>query len=167
MWIENYEEESGNHSLSRSTLPTSVKVTVYYVKNNSIIGTKSTQAQINESGVVTKEHLVEIILNNKYLTVNNSLESFNEYVFFKYNLSIETEKLFEYVDNTYDKDAYTSFNNIKDIHFESSLPILNNLNHIVILYRQRQLSHNKTKNKNKTKQKKSRTNKGDRVKNVL
>ena len=153
MWINVHEEKTGNYHLTKTCLPSSVNVTMYYIKHDEIIHKKTIQVNINSEGVIPKNDLIQLILNNKHL----ENESFNEYIFFKYNLKVKTDELFDYVNQTTPIDADTSFKNITDIHFKPSLALFNELNQVVILYKQRKASHNKTKTVNITLSKKRKT----------
>ena len=159
MWINDHEEKTGKYLLTKTDLPKSVNVTMYYVKNNEIVSTKETETEINEQGIITKDQLINIILKNKYLSTETSTESFNEYAFFRYNLKVATEEVFDYVNEAISIDADKSFNTIKDIQFSPSLSLFNEFNHVVILYKQKPASQNKTKTINFTTSKKRKTRK--------
>lgn len=154
MWIIDHEEKTGKYLLTKTCLPTSVNITMYYVKQDEIINTKTTEVAVNGEGVLTKDKLIEVILNNKHLDT----DSYNEYIFFKYNLKVKTDELFDYVNQTIPIpiDTDTSFKNLSDIQFKPSLSLFNDFNQIVILYKQRQPSHNKTKTIQLTDTKKKR-----------
>mgnify|MGYP001368779279 len=158
MWINDHEKKTGKFLLTKTNLPKSVNVTLYYVKNDEIVSSKTTETEINEKGVLTKEELVNIILKNKYLVTESTTESFNEYAFFKYNLKVTTDEVIDYVNDTISIDADRSFNTIKDIHFSPSLSLFNDYNQVIILYKQKPASQNKTKtvNVNLTKKRKTR-----------
>lgn len=159
MWINDHEEKTGKYLLTKTDLPKTVSVMLNYVKNDEIISTKTIETELDENGVITKEELINIILKNKFLTTETTTESFNEYTFFKYNLKVTTDELFDYVNETIAIDADKSFSTIKDIHFSPSLPLFNGFNQVVILYKQKQPSQNKTKTITLTLNKKRKTRK--------
>jgi hypothetical protein len=147
-WVEDLVEETKNYNLFKSKQQTSLKIIMMYTDNNNkIIHVKKQTQNLKTSNILTKEELLDILINNK--TYNTNVN--NSYKLLIFNTGIQTADLEKFTENQNETD-YTEFsdtyNNVTDITFKNS--IFDDITTLYILFakRKRKQGANKTtKNK--------------------
>ena len=147
-WVEDLVEETKEYSLFKSKQQTSLKIIMMYTDNNNkIIHVKKQTQQLKTPNILTKEELLDILINNK--TYNSNVN--NSYKLLVFNTGIQTADLEKFTEDQSDTD-YTdfsdTFNNVTDITFKNS--IFDDITSLYILFskRKRKQGVNKTtKNK--------------------
>lgn len=143
-WVEDLVEETKEYSLFKSKQQTSLKIIMMYTDNNNkIIDVKKQTQQLKTPNILTKEELLDVLINNK----TNNANVNNSYKLLIFNTGIQTadlEKFTEdqnYIDYT---DFTDTLNSITDITFKNS--IFDDITSLYILFskRKRKPGVNKT-----------------------
>ena len=104
---------------------TTVKISLFYVKNNTIVFTRRETYPLHNS-LITRNELEQFIMKHRRFEKAN-------YVFHSmatYNLSITPKQI---VDGDYSSDYFTQMSRLKDVCFEDTISYLEEDNEVFIL----------------------------------
>lgn len=146
-WIEDFEKMDNEYKDYYSEDISFIMVHLIYLNEyKEIIKVKEDKILLKTHGIISKEELMTIIKQNSYLNHNKySLTSI-----LKFNLNLDPENLKTFIKN-HDPHIGNSFlqcvKNIDSIKFDKTISMFQDLNDLIIIYKNRDLINGYTKKK--------------------
>jgi len=154
-WIEKYENTTKDYRLTKPKKVDTVTISLIYTEDNTlpILGeTKNVDIKdmvninykLNESGILSKDELLELIINHK--------NTYNSFRIMQFNINSEDHEDFMYDDET---DFSTQLNGVGNIKFENTLGIFDEYATVYIMFLRRTKNNQTLKHINLKKNRKT------------
>ena len=96
---------------------------------------------------ISREEIIKILKDNSY---DNS-KKYTLLSILKYNLNLDPDEIKNYLKNDLDKKCLLEINNIDTIKLEKSISMFQDLNDLIIIFREKKIEIKKSNSKNSTK----------------
>lgn len=112
-----------------------INITLIYVnKEDNISNIKQEIYLLPNINKITCEELIQLL--KKYKTLNNHVYSL--YSILKYNFNIDAKNLSSFVEKEINgKDFFSSFSCIDDISFEKTITMFQDINELILVYKEK------------------------------
>lgn len=143
-WVEEYERLEKNYEMFYKETVENVKLFYVYVsKNNQIENVHQDDAILN-NGTLIKDKMLDLIKTNK----NKNGISYRLKHLLKYNISLASGDVQDFLHNKINETYLSPITFLEDIYFEKTINILQDLNSIYFIFREKETqdtSHSQTK----------------------
>lgn len=130
-WFLKQEKIEKKYDMFYKANVKSIKLTIFYVKDNNIIYTKQSIENLTNNRLYKKQ-LFDCIKNNRVL----NKEIFSLHDLLKYNISISPHEVFKNkISLSYAKILHST----GDIYFEDTIPFFSSLNELFIILKPKKL----------------------------
>ena len=155
-WIDDFKKDNENYSLFYTEEVTNITLFFIYINNNNDIENLSRDLMIlDRKNTVTRDQLIQIIKQNQIHNNNNNNNKYKLNALLKYNIDIEPEEIYNFINNKDHSSFSTRFfiqeKYLNDIIYKNTINIFQDLNSLFFIYKETSpIANNKSNNINNT-----------------
>jgi len=147
-WINNFDETDKFYKEFYKDDLYYINLKIIYVnRDNEIEKIKCETFFMENVNTISREEIIKILKDNSY----DNIKKYSLLSILKYNLNLDPDEIKNYLKNDLDKKYLLEINNIDTIKLEKSISMFQDLNDLIIIFREKKIEIKKSKPKNSTK----------------
>ena len=153
-WIDHFKKDNEKYSDFYTEEVTNITLFFIYINNKNDVENLSRDLMIlDRKNTVMRDQLIQIIKQNQNHNNNNNKYKYKLISLLKYNIDIEPEEIYNFINNkddsSFSKRFFIQEKYLNDIIYKNTINIFQDLNSLFFIYKETSpISNNKSNNSN-------------------
>ena len=156
-WIDDFKKENENYTDFYTEEVTTITLFFIYINNNNDVENLSRDLMIlDRKNTVMRDQLIQIIKQNQIHNNNNNKYKYKLISLLKYNIDIEPEEIYNFINNkddsSFSKRFFIQEKYLNDIIYKNTINIFQDLNSLFFIFKESlPIANNNNNNNNSIK----------------